>query len=473
MAQNKYDLLLVENNENKVIRCQPWYKERLKTKYIKQKKKTDPSESLIGRNWVLIQPGLDDFRDGKPTNANMKCVVGGNKGISPVVSDSKDTLKSRLKRDNFDGNRSKLTKSQACFDKALPQQRAKRDHIEEVEFGLKQHPLALYPHLEEGMPPELFEEVVDLLDPAMNPEDVSEMDLTEDQTEASGVLPESRNALSSAADITFDNDNTSDKPVGDAKYRNPYKWVLHKDSDMSKDEKKGLKKRPTSPSQDEHIKKVTKDFCEWVTGLGGDNNNVEESTIMSLFASGYETKPALSVPIHVVELSNVPQELRIANGVMTRGNDEKSPVSSATTQHNNTANAAAEAEGYEPSWVKIKYGAWYLDPSTWKVRQADAPLEDPVEVQKREMCESKKKSDTMDAQLVPLHGARAFRQFLETKDRRKPEFMVKVSDLQDVEDGANETPAFNKSRSRSARTGSPSIYSYRVKSRATVNSSVL
>ena len=35
---------------------------------------------------------------------------------------------------------------------------------------------------------------------------------------------------------------------------------------------------------------VTKDFCDWVTNLGGDSNNVEESTIMSLFASGYETK---------------------------------------------------------------------------------------------------------------------------------------------------------------------------------------
>ena len=34
----------------------------------------------------------------------------------------------------------------------------------------------------------------------------------------------------------------------------------------------------------------------------------------SLFASGYETKPALSVPIHVVQLSDVPLELR--NGAM-------------------------------------------------------------------------------------------------------------------------------------------------------------
>lgn len=29
----------------------------------------------------------------------------------------------------------------------------------------------------------------------------------------------------------------------------------------------------------------------------------------------YETKPALSVPIHVVELSNVPQELRMSAAV--------------------------------------------------------------------------------------------------------------------------------------------------------------
>ena len=55
---------------------------------------------------------------------------------------------------------------------------------------------------------------------------------------------------------------------------------------------------------------MTKEFCDWVTDLGGETNNIEESTITSLFASGYETKPALSVPIHVIELTNVPQELR-------------------------------------------------------------------------------------------------------------------------------------------------------------------
>jgi len=55
---------------------------------------------------------------------------------------------------------------------------------------------------------------------------------------------------------------------------------------------------------------ITKAFCEWVASIGGDTNNIEEQTILSLFASGYETKPALSVPIHIVELNNIPPELR-------------------------------------------------------------------------------------------------------------------------------------------------------------------
>ncbi len=62
----------------------------------------------------------------------------------------------------------RFTKEQACFSKSTPLQQQKRDHIEEIEYGLMQHPLALYPHLEESMPPDVFEDVVDILDPEMN-----------------------------------------------------------------------------------------------------------------------------------------------------------------------------------------------------------------------------------------------------------------------------------------------------------------
>ena len=77
--------------------------------------------------------------------------------------------------------------------------------------------------------------------------------------------------------------------------------------------------------QDEHIKGVTKGFCDWVSSLGGESNNIEETTITSLFASGYETKPALSVPIHVVELTNVPPELR-SSAVVPQPPEEKKQI---------------------------------------------------------------------------------------------------------------------------------------------------
>ena len=85
---------------------------------------------------------------------------------------------------------------------------------------------------------------------------------------------------------------------------------------------------------------------------GGETNNIEEATIFSLFASGYETKvwilnlvfkiinkilgldwcnnksilyyqPALSVPIHVVELTNVPPELRSSANIANINNETR------------------------------------------------------------------------------------------------------------------------------------------------------
>ncbi len=54
---------------------------------------------------------------------------------------------------------------------------------------------------------------------------------------------------------------------------------------------------------------MTEEYCDWVKSLGGEHN-IDPVTLTSLFASGYDTKPALSVPIHVVELTNIPPELR-------------------------------------------------------------------------------------------------------------------------------------------------------------------
>jgi hypothetical protein len=87
----------------------------------------------------------------------------------------------------------------------------------------------------------------------------------------------------------------------------------------------GIGKQKTNlifQSQESHIKKVTEDFCDWVRSLGGENN-IDPVTLGSLFASGHETKPALSVPIHVVDYTNIPSELRTAVSVGKMYDDEK------------------------------------------------------------------------------------------------------------------------------------------------------
>uniref|UniRef100_A0A2R9CC07 Family with sequence similarity 47 member E n=1 Tax=Pan paniscus TaxID=9597 RepID=A0A2R9CC07_PANPA len=32
---------------------------------------------------------------------------------------------------------------------------------------------------------------------------------------------------------------------------------------------------------------------------------------------------------------------------------------------------------YKPKWVKMRYGAWYLNPKLWKKQRVDEPLVDP------------------------------------------------------------------------------------------------
>ena len=56
--------------------------------------------------------------------------------------------------------RRRFNKHEVCYSRATPLQQQRREHIDEIEFGLTQHPLALYPHLEECLPPDVSVELV-------------------------------------------------------------------------------------------------------------------------------------------------------------------------------------------------------------------------------------------------------------------------------------------------------------------------
>ncbi|KAH9487696.1 hypothetical protein Btru_069434 [Bulinus truncatus] len=272
------------------------------------------------------------------------------------------------------------------MSRTTPQQYQRREYVNQVEKGLLKHPLALYPHLEDSLAPDLFEDIVDLLDPQFNVNEIVDDDLEfygKDEFDE-GVSQEQDNLPRQKQDDALL------KEVEITGAKNLYRWMPRKEN--KKDGKKNKDKDipwNSTLSEEEHMKQVTQEFCEWIADLGGETNNIEESTITSLFASGYETKPALSVPIHVVELTSVPQELRLTAAVPP-------PMPSS----NETLNAQEEqkksiSSDYEPSWVKFKYGAWYLNPKTWKKMGFDEPLEDPKQLKEYELSEAKKKSNEL------------------------------------------------------------------------------
>lgn len=127
------------------------FKERLKTKYLRDLRlKQQLSGALDSRKWRFLSPGLDDFRDGYPT-VNKELFTQCKSGPSPAVFGMPNHHACSTK---FPQKR--LSKTQACYSKQNPQSQAQCEFIDAVEHKLKQHPLALYPHLESGLTPEVI-----------------------------------------------------------------------------------------------------------------------------------------------------------------------------------------------------------------------------------------------------------------------------------------------------------------------------
>ncbi|XP_078072660.1 protein FAM47E [Mustelus asterias] len=397
----KYDTLVVEKSELSKIRSdkepllQPWYKERIKTKCLR---KNSQSDALNGRRWRFLKNGLDDFRDGYPPQSQEDlAIIQSEKGagLSPFLKNATETFKPAQSVSK------RLTKSQIYFSKCLPLQQMRREQMEEIEYGLSQHPLALYPHLEEGMPPELFEEIVGILDPDMVL--TNEEICVEVPAEVKPKVMKLNEEKASSIKCSEDSEEST--------HRNPYKWILFRGT--QKEDQKTKLKWDKSPQQDEEIKQITKEFCDWVASLGGENNNIEESTIMSLFASDYETSSALAIPIKVMKLTNIPGELRMIVGTP--------PLQTSVKIRKTTALESTEAYG-----SKCIYGAWYLDPKTWKKRRADEPLMDPSSVAQENKSYFPKEVGAMDEEVRRLHATISFMKYTRDKGHRTPEFLEKL-----------------------------------------------
>jgi len=370
----------------------PWYKERLKTKYAK-----DVNPILNHKNWTFVKNGLDDFRDGMPPDPGEDWVVKPSRGPEPNLMEKSKNSKLGTSRSQ---NTKRLTPIEAYYSKQIPAADRRRRRVAELEKNLLGHPLALFPTLENGLSPELYEEIVDILDPDL-------LDMAESETSQSGSQ-----STESDGDISVAVESMSidDKPEASIPYeklfrkkRNPTDNI--KTLELERHEKK--------------IKDIAQGFVEWSKMLGEDGPSLGEDTIQALFASGYSQSKQTTSSVHVVELGSIPPELRVQAGLQPVPPD---PCSKLNNMHKS-----------DKKPQQHRYGAWYLKPETWKRLEKDEPIIDPEEIARNENNEAKKAAHDLHVELAPLHGTVAFRKYLDTMGRKKPEFMKEIAKIQDEE----------------------------------------
>ncbi|XP_025031631.1 protein FAM47E-like [Python bivittatus] len=375
----------------------PWYKKKLPSKCFQERvtNKERFSDALNSQRWRFLKSGLDDFRNGCPPPSD-NIVIQGTKGPVPIILHYKKIDASQIVPYE---SRDLLSKSRIIYSKLTTTQKAKKDYIAQTEHCLMQHPLALYPHLEESVPPELFHDVVKLLDPEMHltrtSPDYSKTDVTIPPTGQYHLKYEVNPNISYSATLPWIHKN-----------KNPYTWFSEKEVA----ERKQAAQIDYIPPLDENVKRVTKEFCDWINAMGGEKYNIDEGTIMKLFDTRYETDIKTAAPIKIVELYQIPAELRQYLG--------RVPA-------RKTVRSSAKLTPPEPKWEKIKYGAWYLPPKTWKKRQATGQEEIPECLQVF-LNVRKKIIQKVMSEHSPLHGTYAFEHFLEMKGYRKPKFLLQM-----------------------------------------------
>ena len=436
MAENKYDLLLgPKRDSNLRIQHQPWYKERLISKY-----KYDRKPALDTTSWVFLKDGLDDFRDGKPL-IHTSLLKGKRDIVLPPVNPAEASVTSSGKTKNKK-DQSKIrsfTKQEAIYSKTIPNQEKRRQKVEDIEYSLLSHPLALHNEIGESLPPDVFEDICGILDPILCMSDKQPVVAPETKTQDLKI-EKVESAANSELGCEFkppSSESLSREPISgyNKAVRNIFattEQIRAEEEANKKEEQSRLDRRKTlmvqcmrserrktlqniTPTATlSKIDNVTKEFCEWVKSFGGVTNNIEEDAIKTLFASEADN-PTLKNPVQVLELGNVPPELR----------DKRNTLMDAVE----TSEVQDEILAVPKTNNKIKYGAWYLHPHSWKVRPANEKLKDPKELDKLKMSYMTQKTKLLEEELSETHGAQSFKQFVVQRGfERRPDFLDSVND---------------------------------------------
>uniref|UniRef100_A0A8C5L1Q1 Family with sequence similarity 47, member E n=1 Tax=Jaculus jaculus TaxID=51337 RepID=A0A8C5L1Q1_JACJA len=325
---------------------------------------------LNSQRWVFVREELGDFRKGCQLSQSLV------EAILPQIHD-------KGPRPGPEKRQDKLPKEAAWWSKPSAAQRVQNAFPKDVEAQLALHPFTLYPHLEEALLPELLLKVLKVLDPERKLED------TWAYCQDDRKIMESMQLKGKKKKIPVSHSGKwlyEKKPNG--------MDLLHKDS----------------PPLHENMRKGVSDFCKWATAIG--SSYIDEEFICKQFDIDYQSRQSCGV-LHVMRLNHVPLELK--NGVRLNKLQEKCNEEPCYFLEN----------PHKPKWVKMRYGAWYLNTSLWKKQRADEPLVDS-KVSCKAQEENFKKELQKKELLANLHGTAAFKDFILSRGNRIPRFLEKI-----------------------------------------------
>ncbi|XP_049741920.1 protein FAM47E isoform X3 [Elephas maximus indicus] len=377
-------------------RCFPKHKNRHRCK----------NTSLNSQQWIFVRKGLDDLRKGCPPCQGL-ITKGPQEGFLPLIYHQVPPPVPKT-REN------KLPKEAAVFAKLSPAQRARKAFIEDIEAHLARHPLALYPNLEDDLPVELLLKVLEVLDPDRKLEDTWAycQDIRKRTKEPTKCLNKNSGEVSP---------RRSKKPP----VSHSGKWVYEEKKPRETDTLRDLPLH-------ENIRKEVGDFCNWVATLG--SSTIDEEFILKQFDTDYGNKPSNDV-FHTMRLNQVPLELKSKVGL-----NKPQELDFSFQELDCKRKLQKPQNSYKPEWVKIRYGAWYLNTKLWKRQRADEPLVDPKILLQAQDENVKKKLQEKEDLFEELHGTVAFKDFILSRGYRMPSFLEKMSIRKECKCECNKTP---------------------------------
>ncbi|CAF2816604.1 unnamed protein product [Rotaria sp. Silwood2] len=450
----KYVLLPKIEDRRRTPTFQPWYRERLKTKY--------PCH-MDTKNWKFVKDGLDDFRDGLPPSHD-DIILEPDKGPSPVVLSQNRRVKA-----NVSNVRGRLTDRQIYLSRELPTAEKRRELIDNYISTLLDHPLALFPHFNQTLSADAYENLTKLLEADLLRENNDQQNLFIDEckdifTSASEIpiaQEDGSNTEKSASSSSSSNEsddqpepeeleskrsstrpgrntivydesgNQYDSEELERKQKNPYRWYIEEQQKKQQAEGSTQDDEATT-AMEARLKSVSEQFCNWLYQLGGETNlDIDPAVVRNLFSTAYDTKPSLSVPIKIVEMTRIPPELREgAQETMIPQPQHRKTTFPAL--HLSSSISKSKRLSTSPTHQilrsrKYRYGAWYLPKNLWQRSLKTDELQDPKEIQAQHEDPTRKREEQMNARLAPLHGIDAFKEYLVEKNvRRLPKLITDV-----------------------------------------------